>query len=1406
MSETDTPAQPPAQQPPPPRTRSALRRVGTLARTLTLALVPIALGAGLVSAALWWLLHDENGTRWLLHALPGVTVTAPSGSLLGDFGAERVEIALAAAPQGESHGDRIVVTGLRWSDLRLAWPEAATSWVRIRADRLHAERVDVEIASDPDAPPLAAPADLALPFELELRALSVGALYATPLGEQPLRDVQAAIAVGADGGAAHRIDGLAFGYDRVDVRGSAQIATTRPLVVASRLAVTPHAQPGAPAPVVFDAALTLGGELEKLALQATLRGVASGAAPQTLDIDATLLPFAPWPVASLSAQTQSLDLAALTSSAPHTALSGTINVHSVALDHPATVDIELDNARAGRADEGLLPVRSLRAELVSRPDVIERVEIRQLALELGTTRAQGGSVTGRGSWTPESAVLNARFSAIAPQVLDARAPPMRLAGSANLQADDWFGAGGPPAAASSEPRITLRGRIDGSVPIAGRTETVRLEIDTMATEQHVALRKATIEAGAARAELGGDARRQAGGAWQVTGKGRLASFDPSFWWTAAPGSALQGAKHDLNGTLDVSLLVAANARQSLSLAQLSRSRGNATLQIADSTLAGMPLAGTFSLNGEGDAGVAASAKFSLAGAAIGVDGRMATDANDHWEVAAHAADLAPLAPLLRLARDAGAAKVALAGSADLSASIDGRWPQLASRGNAKIERFAADTLQVESTNLQWTLGSTPQAPLDIRLDVAQAGVGARKLDRVSVLLQGTLAEHRIAVDAESPVRPPAWVDQLHGAPARALRSTGTIAQLRAGGSLKFDAAWQQPLQWTLHLQQLQAQRRASALQTPWFSAKGFDIVAQFDPLTATPQLQLSLGRAELTNLALRWSQLRLRGGEQPAAEIQAEIEPFAVVPLLVRVQPEFGWSGNLVVGGRIDVRSAPTFSADVEFGLVSGDLSVTDEVETQPLELSDLRIALAAHDGVWHFTHALAGRRLGAMAGAATVRTTPQAIWPPANAPLQGVSELRIDDLGAWGAWVPAGWRLRGALQASASFAGRFGAPEFTGHIVGSGLGLRNLLEGIDLQDGELEIALEGETAQIVKLHARGGDGSLDVSGGATFGATPQAKLRAVADKLLLLGRVDRRAVVSGDATLQIDPKRLAVDGAIRVDSALFDVSQGNAPTLGSDVTVLREPAPDEQPALVGSNAAAGGRDVDVRLAIDLGSALRVRGHGLNTLLRGELKLTTPGGRMALNGTVTAYRGTYAAYNQKLEIARGAIVFSGAPENPRLDILALRPDIDVNVGVAIAGTAVAPRISLFSEPDMPDNEKLSWLVLGRAPDDLGGSDTALLQAAAAALLAGEGTAPGSQLTQLIGLDTVSVRQTAGETRDTVVSVGKQISRRWYIGYERSLSSAAGNWQLVYRLARRFTLRLQTGLDNSIDLIWTWRWD
>ena len=54
--------------------------------------------------------------------------------------------------------------------------------------------------------------------------------------------------------------------------------------------------------------------------------------------------------------------------------------------------------------------------------------------------------------------------------------------------------------------------------------------------------------------------------------------------------------------------------------------------------------------------------------------------------------------------------------------------------------------------------------------------------------------------------------------------------------------------------------------------------------------------------------------------------------------------------------------------------------------------------------------------------------------------------------------------------------------------------------------------------------------------------------------------------------------------------------------------------------------------------------------------------------------------------------------------------------------------------------------------------------------------------------------------------GKHLSKRLSVFYEKGLSTAAGTWSLLYRVAGRTTLRARTGLDNAVEVIWSWRWD
>jgi translocation and assembly module TamB len=661
--------------------------------------------------------------------------------------------------------------------------------------------------------------------------------------------------------------------------------------------------------------------------------------------------------------------------------------------------------------------------------------------------------------------------------------------------------------------------------------------------------------------------------------------------------------------------------------------------------------------------------------------------------------------------------------------------------------------------------------------------------------------------AEAKALPPAWVDNVQPAAAgpAGAPATRSVALLQLAGGV-FDAPGSPVAGWRGTVGQAELRGNA-ANAAPW--ARTRDVAAEVQWAGGPLRVVVQPGRLELLGAALRWSRAEWQDGgganATPRLDLQAELEPLMVAPLLARLQPDFGWGGDLRMGGHLKLRNAASFSADVVLERSAGDLTVTDETTSQALELSDLRLALKASDGTWNFTQGLAGKTLGQAAGAVVLRTSPQAAWPPADTPIDGVLELEVANLGTWGTWVPAGWRLGGALRTNAAIGGRFGAPEYTGMLRGNGLSVRNFLQGVNVADGEVAIALQGSTARIEKFTARAGAGTVTLEGNASLGAAPKADLKLVADKFQLLGRVDRRIVASGTAQLQLDRSNVVLDGQFGIDEGLIDFTRSDAPGLSDDVQVVRAKAVDAPASAPRAAAAGSSRKVALNLKVNLGDKLRLRGRGIDTGLRGELRVAAPGGKLGLIGTVSAVDGTYAAYGQKLQIDRGVIAFSGAADNPRLDIEATRPNTDVRVGVLITGTSQIPRIRLFSEPELSDIDKLSWLVLGRASDGLGRADTALLQRAAVALLSGEGEGITDQFTKAIGLDEVSLRQSEGDVRETVISLGKQLSRRWYVGYERSLNATTGTWQLIYRVAQRFTLRAQSGLDNSLDAIWTWRW-
>lgn len=1387
---------PPAPVPPlplAPKSRFGLLRSSGWAMAAVLLGLPLAAAITAVT-----LLHNEAGTAWVLQQMPFVKVTAPRGALLGEhFGAERINISWASGSAGVDIED-VDLRGARWR-----WWLRPGVWAGLQADTLTARLVQVR--SGPSTPgPLAAPGSLHLPLEIQVARVEVAELRIDQL--EPLRKVSAAAHLGAADGTLNRFEQLSADWDRLHASGRAQIGSTAPFALEAAVDL---ASAGGP---VWAASVQAAGPLATFDLTARLRGEApAGREAPALDARVQVLPFAPWALGTLDASTQALDLSALSSRAPQTRISGHAIVTSQGKAEPIGAQIHLENALPGRWNEGRLPLRRVQVALRADPSRLDRVEVHTFDLQFGDAANAAGRWTGSGVWQGTSFTLDTRMTALRPQWLDGRAAAMVLGGPLALAIEGLPSpAGGTPAATpAGGVDVGFRGALEGTLD--GLKQPVSLALEGSASAQRVQVRKLHAVSGRASAELTASAERTGGQRWLARSQGKLVDFDPVPWFPGVDGSAWRKGPHRLNATWKLDLSLPGNATSLHALQLLQTLQGEGSVQVADSLLAGVPLQAKLQIGQDLQAAKAqrseVQGELQLGSNRITLEGHgdpSGSGETDRWRAELHAGALAELAPLAAL-HPALAAWAPRKGSLQASVSADGRWPQLHTEADVTLKDLRLGELTVAGGTAGWRLNTGRQQPIDLHAELTDLALGERRVALVRGEISGTLRAHRLQVDIASPMSPPAVVERMLG-----LRTlAGTQARLSADGS--WEAAPGGGGTWSGTLQKLSAgvwdgrTARNTGADASWVDVGTARGELEFSADGGVVAAHASAGSATLAGGgALRWNDVRYRAGAQrPDLTLQAEVLPIAVAPLLQRAQTGVQWGGDLRVSALIDIRAGERFDADIAVRRHDGDLHVIENNVTQVLGLTDLELSLAAHDGVWLLKPLFAGRSLGAISGALTARTTPQRRWPEPEAPIDGALQVQVPDLAVWARWVPPGWRLQGELNSTAGIGGRFGAPEYTGELRGTGIGVRNLLQGLDFTDGRVHIALKGDRAEIESMSIRGGGGTLSAEGQATFGANPSAQLKVTAQRFRVLGRIDRQLITSGQATLSLQPGKLRLDGRVGVDSGLFDVSRNDAPSLDDDVNVRREGViPDDKAEAAAVSPIA--RTATVAIDIDLGSKLHLRGRGIDTKLNGQLKITSPGGRLAVNGTVNTEDGTYAAYGQKLEIERGLVAFSGPVGNPRLDILALRPNLDTRVGVAITGNALTPRIRLYSEPEMSETDKLSWLVLGRGPDGLGRTDTALLQGAALALLSGEGEGPTDKVLKALGIDDLSVRQTDGDVRDTVITLGKQLNRRWYVGYERGVNATSGSWQIIYRIAQRFTLRAQSGEDNSLDVIWTWR--
>ena len=121
----------------------------------------------------------------------------------------------------------------------------------------------------------------------------------------------------------------------------------------------------------------------------------------------------------------------------------------------------------------------------------------------------------------------------------------------------------------------------------------------------------------------------------------------------------------------------------------------------------------------------------------------------------------------------------------------------------------------------------------------------------------------------------------------------------------------------------------------------------------------------------------------------------------------------------------------------------------------------------------------------------------------------------------------------------------------------------------------------------------------------------------------------------------------------------------------------------------------------------------------------------------------------------------------------------------VTGTVQLPVAKLVSEPNVPDNEKLSWLLFGHGTDQGNniGQQSAMTNALA---LLGSTTVSGSR--RRSGWTSFCRTSEVGLTDPQVVMVSKAINERLVLGYEQGLQPASNAIKATMSLTRYWSCR------------------
>lgn len=397
------------------------------------------------------------------------------------------------------------------------------------------------------------------------------------------------------------------------------------------------------------------------------------------------------------------------------------------------------------------------------------------------------------------------------------------------------------------------------------------------------------------------------------------------------------------------------------------------------------------------------------------------------------------------------------------------------------------------------------------------------------------------------------------------------------------------------------------------------------------------------------------------------------------------------------------------------------------------------------------------------------------------------------------GEKAEGKLNANLRLGGNAMSPLLFGQMQLNGIDVDGNFMPFDMQPSQITMNFNGASSTL-QGDIRTQQGQISLNGDADWRQIDnwRARIAAKGSRVRITVPPMVRLDVSPDIVFNATPSLFTLDGNVDIPWARIVVKEVPESAVGvsSDEVMLNS---DLKPEKTQSASIP----INSNLNIHVGNNVRLDAFGLKARLTGDLKVAQDKQGLGLNGQINIPEGRFHAYGQDLIVRKGGLLFSGPPDQPLLNIEAIRnpesTENDVIAGVRVTGTADQPKAEVFSDPAMSQQEALSYLVRGQGLDS-GQSDSAAMTS----MLIGMGVAQSGQLVGKIG-ETFGVSNLALDTQgvgdSSQVVVSGYVLPGLQVKYGVGIFDSLATLTLRYRLMPKLYLEAVSGVDQALDLLY-----